>query len=223
MVKSPWEVEGEVNACSWGPPEISLKGSRVEFPGGQWEQRIRQHKLLKVFYFNGGTLALGMRGNSLQLTKTSSVRSIRNISDNLGMLSDSPTVAWRTYLGPSIKYKMEFLLISETNFFFSTLLSPPLLALRQISVSPAKQKEIHKWRATIRNSHQGILAGSKIFAASRISLAIGISLELTICQLPLSWLPASTKAGARDWIQLDSWQLCQILGTHAKFSIKLLH
>jgi hypothetical protein len=85
------------------------------------------------------------------------------------------------------------LLISETNFFFSTLLSLPLLALRQISVSPTKQKEIHKWRATIRNSHQGILGGSKIFAASRISLPIGISLEPTICQLPMSWLPASTR------------------------------
>ncbi len=82
----------------------------------QCEQRIRQHKLLKVFYFNGGTLALGMRGSSLQLTKTPSVLSIRNINDDLGMLSDSPTVPWRTYLGPSVKYKMKFLLISKMNF-----------------------------------------------------------------------------------------------------------
>ncbi len=91
MVKSPLVVEGEVKACFRGPP--SLKGSRIAFPGGQWEQRIRQHKLPKVFYFNGGTLALGMRGSSLQLTKTSSVLSIPNINENLGMLSDWPTVA----------------------------------------------------------------------------------------------------------------------------------
>ncbi len=93
MVKSPLVVEGEVKACVRGPPKSSLKGSRIAFPGGQWEQRIRQHKPLKVFYFNGGTLALGMRGSSLQLTKTSSVLSIRNINENLGMLSDWPTVA----------------------------------------------------------------------------------------------------------------------------------
>jgi hypothetical protein len=31
------------------------------------------------------------------------------------------------------------------------------------------------------------------------------------------------KVGAPDWIQLGSWQFCQIPGTHAKFSIKLLH
>jgi hypothetical protein len=37
------------------------------------------------------------------------------------------------------------------------------------------------------------LVASKIFAASRISLPIGISLELTICQPPMSWLPASTR------------------------------
>ncbi len=92
MVKSPLIVEGVVKACSRGPPKISLKGSRISFPGGQWEQHIRQHKLLKVFYFNGGTLALGTRGSSLQLTKTSSVLSIRKINENLGMLSDWPTV-----------------------------------------------------------------------------------------------------------------------------------
>jgi hypothetical protein len=54
---------------------------------------------------------------------------------------------------------MEFLLISETNFFFSTRLSPPLFALRQISESATKQKQIHKGRATLRNSNQGILGG----------------------------------------------------------------
>jgi hypothetical protein len=51
VVKLPLVAEGEGKACSWGPPKISLKGSRIAFPGGQLEQRIRQHKLLKVFLF----------------------------------------------------------------------------------------------------------------------------------------------------------------------------
>jgi hypothetical protein len=159
-----------------------------------------------------------MRGSSLQLTKTSSVLSIRNISDNLGILSDSSTVAWRTHLGPSVKYKMEFLLISETNVFFSTL-----LALRQISVSPTKQKEIHKWRATVRNSHQGVLGGFQNIR-SFSDLTAHWNFPRTD-DLPTAHVVTTCihKADAPDWIQQDSLQFCQILGTHAKFSIKLLH
>jgi hypothetical protein len=164
-----------------------------------------------------------MRGSSLQLTKTSSVLSIRNISDNLGILSDSPKVAWRTCLGPSVKYKMEFLLISETNSFFSTLLSPPLFALRHISVSPTKQKEIHKWRVTLRNSHQGILGGfQNISSFSDLTAHWNFPRtdDLRTAHVVTTCI---YKAGAPDWIQQDSWQFCQILGTHAKLSIKLLH
>jgi hypothetical protein len=139
------------------------------------------------------------------------------------MLSDWPTVAWRTYLGPSIKYQMEFLLISETNFFFSTLLSPPLFALRHISVSPTKQKEIHKWRATLRNSHQGILGGFQDIRSFSDLTPHSNFPRTDDLQTALVVTTCIHKAGAPDSIQLDSWQLCQILGTHAKFSIKLLH
>ncbi len=164
-----------------------------------------------------------MRGSPLQLTKSSSVLLIRNINENLGMLSDWPTVAWRTHLGPSIKYEMEFLLISETNFFFSTLLSPRLFALRQISVSPTKQKEIHKWRATVRNSHQGVLGGFQNIR-SFSDLTAHWNFPRTD-DLPTAHVVTTCihKADAPDWIQQDSLQFCQILGTHAKFSIKLLH
>ncbi len=164
-----------------------------------------------------------MRGSSLQLTKPSLVLSIRNINENLGMLSDWPTVAWRTYLEPSIKYEMEILLISETNFFFSTLLSPPLFALRQISVRPTKQKEIHKWRATLGNLHQGILGGFQDIRS--FSDLTGHWNVPRTDDLPTAHVVTTCihKAGAPDRIQLGSWQLCQILRTHAKFSIKLLY
>ncbi len=213
MAKSPLVLEGEGKACSWGPPKISLKGSRIAFPGGQLEQRIRQHKLLKVFLFQCRTLALIIRGSPLQLTKSSLVLSTRNINENLGMLYDWQTVAWRTYLGPSIKYEMEFLLISETNFFFSTLLSPPLFALRQISVSPIKQKEIHKWRAGLRNSHQGIFGGFQdIRSFSDVTAHWNVP---RTDDVPTGHVVTTCihKAAAPDWIQLGSWQLCQILGT----------
>jgi hypothetical protein len=162
-----------------------------------------------------------MRVSPLHLTKSSLVLSTRNINENLGMLYDWPTVAWRNYLGPSIKYEMEFLMISETNFCFSTLLSPPLFALRQISVSPTKQKEIHKWRATLRIPIKESLVGSKIFAASRIShWNVPRTDDLPTAHVVTTCIH---KAGTPDRIQLGSWQLCQILGTHAKFSIKLLY
>jgi hypothetical protein len=164
-----------------------------------------------------------MRGSSFQLTKTSSVLSIRNINENLGMLSDWPTVASGTYLGPSIKYKIEFLLISETNILFSTLLSPPLFALRHISVSPTKQKQINKWRATLRNSHQGILGGFQDIRSFSDLTAPWNFPRTDDLQTAHVVTTCIQKAGAPDWNQLDSWQLCRILGTHAKFSIKLLH
>ncbi len=164
-----------------------------------------------------------MRGSPFQFTKSSPVLPIRNINENLGMLSDWPTVVWRTYLGPSIKFEMEFLLISQTNFLFSTLLSPPLFAIRQISESPTKEKQIHKWRATVRNSHQGILGGFQDIR-SFSDLTAHWNFPRTD-DLPAAHVMTTSihKAGAREWIQLGSWQLCQILGTNAKFSIKLLH
>jgi len=58
VVKSPLVVEGEGKACSSGPPKISLKGSRIAFPG-QLEQRICQHKLPNVFVFQWWNFGVG--------------------------------------------------------------------------------------------------------------------------------------------------------------------
>jgi hypothetical protein len=67
VVKSPLVVVGEGKACSLGPPKISLKGSRIAFPGGQLEQPIRQHNLLKVFLFQGSNFGVENARKSLSI------------------------------------------------------------------------------------------------------------------------------------------------------------
>ncbi len=135
-----------------------------------------------------------MSGSPFQFTKSSSVLSIRHIKwkpGNAFWLADSSLTH---LLGTFYQiWNENFCWYLKRNFCFRRsyrLRSSPFDRFQKAQPNRNKfTSEEPREEIRIKES----LVASKIFAASRISLPIGISLELTICQPPMSWLPASTR------------------------------